>query len=85
MDVGDDQLQALERARRHVRDDPFADDDRAARPRRGELDDPVALADLSVVVHVEAELLGVKGLGTVHVRDGHHNDFERPIHDASPC
>jgi hypothetical protein len=80
VDVGDDQLQALERARRHVRDDAFAHHDRAARPGWRELHDPVALADRCVVVHTEAELFCVERLGTIHVGDGDDDDFKRPVH-----
>jgi hypothetical protein len=53
-------------------------------PGGGELNDPVPLADLGVVVDVEPELLGVERLRTVHVRDGDPHHFERPIHEASP-
>jgi dihydrofolate reductase len=83
-DVRDHELQALERARCHVRDDPLTDDDRAARSGRGELDDPVALAHRGVVVDVEAELLGVEGLRAVHVRDGDDHHFESPVHEMAP-
>jgi hypothetical protein len=32
------------------------------------------------MVHVEAELFGVEGLGPVHVGDRDHDDFECPVH-----
>src|ERR687889_402536 len=37
------------------------------------------------MVRVEAGLLGVEGLRTVHVRDRNRHQFELPIHAASPC
>src|SRR3712207_4418116 len=68
-DVRDDQLEALEGAWRHVRNDALADHDRAAGARRRQLDEPVARAwRVDVVVKVEAELVGVEGLGSVDVR-----------------
>src|ERR687893_1581453 len=53
MDVRDDQLQALEQAWLHVHD-PVTQDDRAARPWRGQLDDATLIRDPGVVVPVEA-------------------------------
>jgi hypothetical protein len=82
--VSDDQLQALERARLHVRDDSLTHDYRTAGPGRRERDDPIPFADLRVVVHVEAELLLVERLGAIDIRYGHHHHFERPIHEPSP-
>ncbi len=82
--VSYDQLQALEGARRHIRDDPLAHDDRAAGSGRGELDYSVSLADLGVVIDVEAEPLGIERLGTFDVRDGNDHHFKRPVHQASP-
>src|SRR4051794_23124071 len=63
---------------------PSRDDDRAARPGRRELNDPAVLADLDVVVHVKAELLGIERLRTVHIRDRDPHHFQRPIHAVSP-
>jgi hypothetical protein len=37
-----------------------------------------------VDVEVEADLLGVEGLGTVHVRDGNEYEFKLVVHDALP-
>jgi hypothetical protein len=34
-------------------------------------------------VQIKADLLGVEGLGAVHVRNGNHHEFELPIHDAA--
>src|SRR4029450_2952804 len=83
LDVGDDQLQALDRAGGHL-DDPLADDDRAGRPGRGQLHDVHVVADPGVVVDGEPGLLAVEALGPFHVgdRDDHH--LELPVHAASP-
>src|ERR671920_2126990 len=67
-DVRDDELQALDRARRRV-DDPGSQGDRAGRSGRRQLDKANLIADPVVVVRVEADLLGVERLGAVHVRD----------------
>jgi hypothetical protein len=83
-EVTDHQLQSLERARLHVRDHAFADDDRAPRSRRGQLDDPVVVIDHDVVVDVEAQPAGVEVLGPVDLGDRHHHDFERPVLGIPP-
>jgi hypothetical protein len=44
--------------------------DRAARPRRGELDDALAPGDHRVDVHGESEPRAVEVLRAVHIRDG---------------
>jgi hypothetical protein len=83
-DVRDDELQALQRARRHVRDDAaLADHDRAARAGRRQLDDAGTVADTGVVVDGEAELLGVELLGAVDVRHRDDDDFQSPVHEWS--
>src|SRR5918997_30422 len=82
VDVIDHQLQALERAGGHIYE-TFAYYDRATRPRRGQLHDVVALADLGVVVDVESQLLCVERFGAIHVRDGDHNHLKSPVHDGS--
>src|SRR3712207_4327980 len=80
-DVRDDQLEALEGAWRHVRNDALADHGRAAGARRRQLDEPVARARrVDVVVKVEAELVGVEGLGSVDVGHRHDHDLQRPVH-----
>ena len=84
VDVGDDQLEASDGARLHLRQ-PFADHDRAGRPRRRQLDDARLGAGPGVVVRVEAELLGVEGLGAIHVGHGHHHDLESVVHRHARC
>src|SRR3954469_15898816 len=60
--VGDDELQALDRARLGLHD-PGADRDRARRARGRELHEAHLVADAVVVVGVEADLIDVEGLG----------------------
>lgn len=71
-------MQTLERARRlrvpHDRDG-------AGRARRRQLHDTKVVAGAVVDVHMKAELLGIESLGAIHVRDGNHHEFERPVHD----
>ena len=81
VNVGHHQLQALDRARRHVAE-PRSDRDRAARPGRRQLDEADLVADLVVVVGVEADLLGVESLRAVDVRDRNLHELESPIHDG---
>ena len=58
--IGDDELQPAQRAGRHlVLRRQVADDDRAARPRRGQLDDVHVLVP-GVVVEREADLVAVE-------------------------
>src|SRR5262249_54869159 len=66
LDVGDDQVQPLDGARRSFRD-PLPDTDRARRPRRRHLDDAELIAGAVVDVQIEADLFDVEGLGAVHV------------------
>src|SRR5574341_1212691 len=82
VDVGDDQLQALHRAGPRLCDSS-ADGDRAGRPRRGELHEADLVVDPVVVVGMKAGLVGVEGLGAVHVRDGDCHQFELPVHAPS--
>src|SRR5579859_91797 len=70
--VGHHALNALLRPGRH-RGDPGAEDDGTRRPGRGELDEPQRLAHLVIVVGVEAHLVDVKRLGTVHVGYGYRH------------
>jgi hypothetical protein len=83
VDVRDDQVQGLDRARRGAHD-PGAHRDRAGRPGRGQLHDAELLAGADVEVHVEARLLGVEGLGAVHVRDRDRHQLELEIHAGRP-
>jgi hypothetical protein len=48
---------------------------------RGPLHEANLVADPVVVVDVEADLLGVEGLRTVHVRDGDRDELESPVHE----
>src|SRR4029434_7610880 len=61
-----------------------AQGDRAGRAGRGELDEAEVVADMVVVVGVEADLLGVEALGPVHVGDGDRDQLELPVHDHFP-
>ena len=79
VDVGDDQLETGHRAGLGVRE-AGAQGDRAGRAGRGELDKAEVVADLVVVVGVEADLLGVEPLGPVHVADGDRDQLELPVH-----
>src|ERR671913_299236 len=81
LDVGDDELQALQLPWRHVQD-PAAQVDRAARPWRCELHEAHLVADLGVEVDDEADLLAVEVLRPVHVLDGDRHNFELPVHGA---
>jgi hypothetical protein len=80
VDVGDDQVQALDGARRHVR--APHDGDRARRAGRCQLHH-AEVAGAVVDVEVEARLLEVESLGAVHVRDGEDHQFECPVHDRA--
>ena len=68
LDVGDAQVQAMERARRHLL--LLQQGDRAGRAGRGQLHDAEVLAGAVVDVQVEADLVHVEGLGAVHVETG---------------
>src|SRR4051794_31817973 len=84
IDVGDDDLQALYRARLGV-GDAATERDGARRTRWRQLDETDVVAHLVVVVGVEADLLDVKGLRAIDVSDGNRDEFELPIHVHSPC
>ena len=81
--VGDDELEAVERARRHLRE-ALADRDRAGGARRRQLDEPDLVADRVVVVEREARLLDVEPLGAVDVRDGDGDELELHL-DGGAC
>src|SRR5215469_6925268 len=83
VDVVDDELQALQRAGGHFVAEALGEDDGAARAGWRQLHDPDRIADHRVVVDVEAELISVEGLGTVHIGHRDHYDFQGPVHDAS--
>src|SRR6185436_2103211 len=70
----DDQVEALGRAGRHVRQ-PGAELDRCRRTRRRELDDPVVLPEREVGVEPPAETL-VERLRAIDVGDGEERDLE---------
>lgn len=77
LDVVDHHLHALQRTRRVVRD-ARAQADRAGRSLGRELDEAEVVADVVVVVGVEADLL-VERLGAVDVRHGNGHEFELPV------
>src|SRR5438067_4957498 len=82
VDVRDDHLHALHGPRLRVHES-FADSDRASRPGRRQLDEANLRVDDLVVVRVEADLLGIKGLCAVYVGDGDRYEFELPVHVTS--
>src|SRR5207302_11499742 len=84
VDVRDHELQALDGARLHVRE-PAAQRDGAGRPWRGQLHEADLVADLVVVVGVEADLLGVEGLCSIDIRDRDLYELEAPVHAARQC
>ena len=46
--------------------------------------DPVVRTGVDIVVYIEPNLLGVVGLGAVHVRDGDRDQLEPVVHGALP-
>ena len=83
--VGDDELQPVQGARRHlVLRRQVADDDRAAGAARGQLRDVHVLVP-RVVVEVEADLVAVEGDRRRQVADRDDDDLEGPVHGAQPC
>jgi hypothetical protein len=82
-DVGHRQLQPLIRARIGP-GDPFAEDDRALRPRRRELHHPEAhlVADI-IDVHPPAEAF-VERFGPIHVGHRHQHNLELHPETAHP-
>src|SRR4051794_38949270 len=80
-DVLHDQVQAPDTARfTGVDVQPSPEPDRAARALRSQLDDPDALAGLHVEVLLEAELVGIEGDGSVHVRNRERDEFQLHAH-----
>src|SRR5215471_14605230 len=79
LDIRDDHLHALLRARRHL-GDPRPHDHRARRPGRGELHEPQLVADLMVMVGVEPDLFGVERLGAVDVGHRYGHELDLPVH-----
>src|SRR5262245_8128288 len=79
LDVGDDEVEPLRRARLGARD-PDPERDRARRARRRELDDPELVAGLVVDVEPEPGLLLVEPLGAVDVRHGNEHELELVVH-----
>src|SRR5207237_4293353 len=77
VDVRHHEVDALNRAGFHVRDPRHsgAEDDRAGRPRRGELDHPHGLGYLRVMDVAKPDLL-VKSLGAVDIRHRYRDEFE---------
>ena len=74
LNVRDDQVEALRRTGRRRRN-VLAEDDRASRTRRGELDHPKVFAVVVVGVEPPSQL-GVELLGAVYIRNGNDNDLE---------
>ena len=83
LDVGHDQVEALDGAWRHagLRDEG----DRAGRAGRRELDDAKVLGGSDVDIDDEPNLVGVERLGPVNVRAGHDHDLEPEVHDSTSC
>src|SRR5215212_9848434 len=81
-DIWDHELQTHHRARWQV-NQAGSDRDGAGGSGWGELQEAYLRIDLVVMVQVEADLLGVEGLGTVHIRNGHEGEFQLPIHGRS--
>src|ERR1019366_6215603 len=86
LDVVDDQLQPGPQrpevsVRTHQR---WPDNDRARRPRRGQLHNPQGWRGLSVNVEAESQLVDVEALRPVDVGDRDHHNFQLPVHDARP-
>ena len=81
LDVGHDELQAIERAGRIL---VSHESDRACRTGRGQLHDPEVLACAVIDVQVKTGLIHVEGLGAVHVRHGNHDELKLPVHGISP-
>src|SRR3954470_3975417 len=71
------ELEALDGPRPHLAQ-PGADRDRAGGARWRELHESDGIADHVIVVRVEAGLLGVEGLGPVHVGYRHLHELELP-------
>jgi hypothetical protein len=81
-DIRDHELQIHHRARWQV-NQAGSDRDGAGGSRGGELEEADLRIDLVVMVQVEANLLGVEGLGAVNVRNGHEGEFQLPVHGPS--
>ncbi len=78
-DVGDGQLEAVQRARLLL-GEAGSEDDGALGAGRGHLHDPVTVVDREVGVETPAEPPHVEAHGTVHVGDGEDDDFELHVH-----
>ena len=78
LDVEDDEVQALNRAR-HGRRDSVAEDDRGLRAGRRQLHDPEVLTGDEVGIQPPAQLL-VEVLGPIDVGDGQNDDLELHVH-----
>jgi hypothetical protein len=74
LDVGDDQVQPLAGAGRR-RGDVLAEDDRARRARRRELDDAEVVTGCEVGVEPPTQA-AVKALGAIDVRNRDDDDLE---------
>jgi hypothetical protein len=77
LNIGDDQVKALGRARRRG-GDVFAEDDRTAGAGRRELNNAKVVAAVEISIEAPAELR-VELLGAVHIRDGNDHDLEPQV------
>jgi hypothetical protein len=80
LDVVNCELGTLERPGGDATTQPGAEHDRAGGSGRCQLHDAEVLAGAVVDINLESGLLGVEGLGAVHIRDGDDDQLEFPIH-----
>ena len=78
LDVRDDEMQPVERARRRLR--VLHDRDRAGGSGRNGLDDAEVLAGAMVDEEEETDLVEVERLGAVNVGHRDDDEFEGPVH-----
>ena len=81
-DVGDDEVQAVQRARLHLDRRVGHHRDRALGPVRLQLDDPEVAGGV-VDDQVEAALVEIERLGAIDIRDGNDDEFELVVHGSS--
>lgn len=82
-DVGDYQIQTLQRARRRV-GQADAELDGGARPLGCQLDDPEVGCGFVVDVEFEADLVAVETQRPVRIRNRQDDNFERGFHNMFP-
>src|SRR5437879_2377159 len=81
-DVRDAEMEAVQRARRHLL--ALQKRDRAGGARRAELHDPEVVAGAVVDVDAEADLVGIERFGSIHVGDGDDDELQAPVHGGGP-